>query len=169
MGIEFEVRRVSPRDAAQLQQSCWVNWPLEVVSEALTRVDLLAQQGRGLAVVACQGQRILGYGQMTIWPRAVEISDLIVAPPYRDNGIGTAIITYLVNKVRAWHLPRVEIGAALSNPRALALYRRLGFKDHRTIELDLGNGLETVLYLNLDIYHESASQNAGLPLEPGRN
>jgi ribosomal protein S18 acetylase RimI-like enzyme len=169
MGIEFEVRRASPGDAAQLQQNCWVNWPLEVVSEALERVELLAQQGRGLAVVACQGERILGYGQMTIWPRAVEISDLIVAPPYRDNGIGTAIIGFLVNKVRAWHLPRVEIGAALSNPRALALYRRLGFKDARTIELDLGNGPETVVYLNLDTHHESTSQNVGLPLKSRRN
>lgn len=169
MGIEFEVRLASPRDAGQLQQNCWMNWPLEVVSEALERVELLAQQGRGLAVVACQKERILGYGQMTIWPRAAEISDLIVAPPYRDNGIGTAIVGYLVNKVRAWRLPRVEIGAALSNPRALALYRRLGFKDDRSVELDLGNGPEAVLYLNLDIDYESASQDAGLPLEPGRN
>jgi ribosomal protein S18 acetylase RimI-like enzyme len=169
MGIEFEVRRVSPDDAAQLQQSCWANWPVEVVSEALERVEILAQQGRGFAVVACQGERILGYGQMTVWPRAAEISDLIVAPPYRDNGIGTALIGYLVDKVRTWHLPCVEIGAALSNPRALALYRRLGFKDARTIELDLGSGPETVVYLNLDIDYESAPQNVGLPPKSERN
>jgi ribosomal protein S18 acetylase RimI-like enzyme len=169
MGIEFEVRRVSPDDAAQLQESCWANWPVEVVSEALERVEILAQQGRGFAVVACQRERILGYGQMTVWPRAAEISDLIVAPPYRDNGIGTALIGYLVDKVRTWHLPHVEIGAALSNPRALALYRRLGFKDARTIELDLGSGPETVVYLNLDIDYESAPQNVGLPPKSERN
>ena len=41
----------------------------------------------------------------------------------------------------------LEIGVALSNHRALDLYRRLGFHDHHTIQIDLGIGPEPVLYL----------------------
>jgi ribosomal protein S18 acetylase RimI-like enzyme len=45
-------------------------------------------------------------------------------------------------------LREVEIGAADSNPRALALYRRLGFRDSRRVLLELGSGPELVLYLS---------------------
>jgi ribosomal protein S18 acetylase RimI-like enzyme len=45
------------------------------------------------------------------------------------------------------HASTLEIGAALSNPRALGLYRRLGFVDGRILDLDLGNGPEPVMYL----------------------
>jgi ribosomal protein S18 acetylase RimI-like enzyme len=101
--------------------------------------------------VACNDYRILGYGQLTIWPRTTEISDLIIAPDYRGSGIGTAIIGGLVDKVRSLHLPHVEIGVALSNPRALALYQRLGFKQDRIINLDIGHGSEPVMYLIMQL------------------
>ena len=43
----------------------------------------------------------------------------------------------------------VEIGVALSNPRAMALYQRLGFVEDRVINLDLGSGAEPVMYLKI--------------------
>ena len=121
---------------------------MDSITELLWRVEKLTQQGRGYGIVAYHAQDgILGYGQLTVWPRTTEISDLIVAPAYRGRGIGTALICVLIEKVHVWGLSQVEIGAALSNPRALHLYRRLGFQEDRTIELDLGNGQEPVIYL----------------------
>jgi ribosomal protein S18 acetylase RimI-like enzyme len=145
----YVLRRSSPRDAAGLQAACWPEWSLDSIRELLVRVDGIAGQGRGLGVVACIDDQILGYGQLTLWPRAAEISDLIVTPALRGNGVGTAIITHLIDQARTWHLDCVEIGAALSNPRAMALYRRLGFTEDRIIELDLGSGLEPVMYLSM--------------------
>ena len=96
---------------------------------------------------------LCGFGLLTLWPRAAEISDLVVNAQYRGQGIGSAIITYLTETARDLQVRTLEIGVALSNPRALALYRRLGFTDHRTIDIDLGSGLETVLYLAKSLEH----------------
>ena len=74
-----------------------------------------------------------------------------MAEKWRSHGIGSAIIGALIDIARQWPIPQVEIGAALSNPRALALYRKLGFRDQRTLNLDLGHGPEPVVYLVMDI------------------
>jgi len=144
---DYTLRPVTAQDAEGLQRDCWTDWPIEIVTEVLERVERLAGQRRGLGIVAVHGEYVLGYGQLTVWPRIGEISDLIVAPGYRSQGIGSKMIAALIDKARAWNLPVVEIGAALSNPRALALYRRLGFVEQRRIDLDLGNGPEAVIYL----------------------
>ncbi len=126
---------------------CWVQRTRENVIHLLQRTQKLAFNQRGLGVVALWHHTLCGFGLLTLWPRAAEISDLFVNAAYRGQGIGTAIITYLTNKAACMGVEALEIGAALSNPRALALYRRLGFMDGRTIELNLGNGPEPVCYL----------------------
>ncbi len=151
MDVNFQLRPATLRDATDLQQALWPKWSVEAVKELIQRVDGITRRGRGLGIVAVSEYGILGYGQLTVWPRTAEISDLIVTPGCRNNGIGTAIIQHLIEKVRSWHLNDVEIGVAMSNPRALALYRRLGFVDHRVINLDLGRGPEPVIYLVMSL------------------
>jgi ribosomal protein S18 acetylase RimI-like enzyme len=102
-------------------------------------------------VVAVWNDVPCGFGMLTLWPRAAEISDLIVCPQHRSRGIGSRIIVYLTERAREMHVQTLEIGVACANPRALALYRRLGFADRRTIYLDLGSGPEPVLYLSKEI------------------
>ncbi|MFN8420247.1 MAG: GNAT family N-acetyltransferase [Anaerolineae bacterium] len=156
MPVDFSVRPVTLADAAALQRACYPYNSLDAVRELLQRALGLSQRGRGLGVVAVRGmdhdQEVLGYGQLTLWPRAAEISDLIVTELERNQGIGSGIIYALLDKCRLWHLNKVEIGAALTNPRALSLYRRLHFMDDRIVDLDLGNGLEPVMYLTMRLY-----------------
>ena len=151
MNANYQLRPVTLKDAVKLQESCWPNSSLDSITELLQRVEGISHRNRGLGIVAHDNGRILGYGQLTLWPRTTEISDLIVTPGYRNRGIGTAIILYLVDTVRSWHLPLVEIGVAMNNPRALALYQRLGFAEDRIISLDLGHGAETVMYLTMRV------------------
>lgn len=150
--VPYTLRPVSPADADALHLACWPGWPVESIAELLSRVDRLGRQGRGFGLIAISPDMgVLGYGQLTVWPRTTEISDLIVTPAHRGQRIGTTIISALVDKVRALGLTQVEIGVARSNPRALRLYRRLGFQEDRTIELDLGHGLEPVIYLTMQL------------------
>jgi ribosomal protein S18 acetylase RimI-like enzyme len=123
------------------------------VAWMVKRVQQQARQGRGLgAVIMDDHQRIpAGYGQVTLWYRAAEIADLAIAESHRGQGLGTVLIQYLVRVAREMNAPRVEIGVALVNTRALNLYRRLGFQDDRTVLLDVGEGVQPVLYLNLDL------------------
>jgi ribosomal protein S18 acetylase RimI-like enzyme len=94
---------------------------------------------------------VIGFGQLTLWPKCAELSDLVIAAPYRGNGLGTTLVQYLARTAREMHATCLEIGAAYSNPQALALYRHLGFQDQRTLQLDLGDGNEAVLFLRLDM------------------
>jgi ribosomal protein S18 acetylase RimI-like enzyme len=145
--VAVMIRPVRLTDASSLQLMCWPERSLEGVTELLRRTQKLTRNRRGLGVVAVEEEVPCGFGLLSLWPRAAEISDLIVHPDYRSQGTGTLIIAFLTDAARAMRVHNLEIGVALSNPRALSLYRRLGFVDGRTLDLNLGCGPEPVLYL----------------------
>ena len=145
------IRPVSTEDAPHIQRTCWPEQPQSKVVVLLQRAEKLRKRRRGLGVVAIREGVIYGFGMLTLWPRAAEISDLVVSARFRGQGVGTAIIQFLTDAARDLNASIVEIGVALSNTRALKLYRRLGFRDYRTIQVDLGQGPEPVLYLEKEL------------------
>ncbi len=147
--LSFRPARVA--DAEALKRACWADRTLANVVELLRRSEKLAQQRRGLALVAVWQGTPCAFGLLTVWPRAGEISDLVVEAALRGRGIGSQLIDRLSQAASALGVQTLEIGAALSNPRALALYRRLGFLDARVLELDVGCGPEPVVYLVKDL------------------
>lgn len=146
------LRPVLGADADPLHALGWPERSRASVDQLIVRAQHYAREGRGLGIVVVNDAgKVRGYGQLTLWPRTGEISDLVVAAPDRGRGLGTAMIQYLTRAARDLHAPQLEIGAALSNPRALALYRRLGFVESHRIQLDLGKGREPIQYLKLDL------------------
>ena len=141
------IRPIAVDDADALNAACWSDRPRDVVIDLLQRAEKAAARRRGLAVTALWRGQPCAFGMLTLWTRCAEISDLIVTEPLRGHQIGTALIEYLSAAARDLGASMLEIGAALSNPRAIALYRRLGFRDGRVLTLELGSGLEQVLYL----------------------
>lgn len=93
--------------------------------------------------------RVIGHGALALWPRdqGAEIADLYVAPRWRGRGLGTALIRALEAEAARLGAQSVEIGAAESNPRARALYERLGYRVAHTLRVDLGRGEEEVAVL----------------------
>lgn len=147
---EIHMRPVRLSDVASLHRDCWATRDFESVYRFVSRARYTANQGRGISIVVPgDGDTIRGFGQFTLWPRCGEISDLIVVESERSKGIGTAMIQYLVRSAREMQAGCVDIGVALSNPRALALYRRMGFRDSYSQDIDLGKGSEPVLYLRI--------------------
>lgn len=139
-------------DADTLSFRCWPNRPFASVYDLVCRAARSADDGRGLGVVALDmAGEVQGFGQMSVWPTCAEISDLVVTEARRGQGFGTAIVQVLAQEARRLGAPAVEIGAALTNPRAAALYRRLGFEDSHTVMLNLGKGKEPVLFLRLEL------------------
>jgi ribosomal protein S18 acetylase RimI-like enzyme len=146
------IRPVRVADAEVLQECCWPERPYAAIYQLVMRARQNAIQGRGLGAVTVDNDgHLIGYGQLTLWPGCAEISDLVVVASHRSRGLGTAMIQYLVRAAREMHVNCVEIGAALSNHRAVALYRRLGFLDDHTVWLNLGEGREPVLFLRLSL------------------
>lgn len=151
------IRPVLAADSDALHRLGWPERSRASVDQLIARVQQYARDGRGLGVVVVDDRdAVRGYGQLLMWPRTAEISDLFVAAPERGRGLGTAIIQYLTRSARDMNAPQVEIGAALSNPGALRLYRRLGFADSHQVELTLDGIRQKVQYLKLPLT-ESAS------------
>jgi len=146
-----KIRPVRLHDLDLLQQRCFPHNTPQWTKELVYRARQIALQGRGLGVVMVERDHDhphqteglpIAYGQLTIWTRTGEISDLSVMPAYQGQGIGTALIDYLSQIAKDSHIQRLEIGALVSNERALALYRRLGFADARILTLASGQQVQ---------------------------
>lgn len=149
----IRIRPANSADLNALMTCCWQNRTPDVGRWLLARATRNRENKRGTnAVILNAGGKPIGYGQLTIWTRCAEISDLVVDEGHRSQGYGTALIQYLVGQAREMKATCAEIGAAESNPRALALYRRLGFEESRIIQMNLGNDeREPVIYLQLKL------------------
>lgn len=145
----IHIRPVRLGDIEPLRVSCWPERTSEAIYHFISRIRQTASQGRGLGVVVAEQEMVRGYGQLVLWPRCAEISDLIVTADCRGQGLGTAIIQYLTRAARDMHTGCVDIGAAQSNPRALALYRHLGFRDSFTQTMPVDGVDQEVLYLRI--------------------
>lgn len=136
-------------DIPILHANCWPNMPERSVRDKLA--STLSRE-RASRVWPCAGLyrgSPVGFGQLARWRETVEISDLVVGAAWRSQGVGTALIQYMLAIARQQGFPRVEVGVAVANTRAAALYRRLGFTHlERRLMLDLGSGPEQVLYLS---------------------
>lgn len=146
------LRTVELTDAATLHKNCWPDLKLPDIQlriAALSSTDAANHRGWGISAVI--NNEVVGFGQLMRWGMRGEICNLIVTEMLRSTGIGTALIQRLIGIARIESMRDVEIGAAQSNTRALALYRRLGFRDERRVTLDLGYGMEPVIYLVLPL------------------
>lgn len=145
------VRPVQMSDATPLKKSCWDERPLPDIEEFLYRCLRMAEFGRASMLVAEVEGQVIGFGMLSQLGKRAEISDLIVQPRWRNQGIGTLLIQRLLVSAQQMPINTVEIGVAQRNSRALALYQRLGFTPFQTLELDIGEGLETIVYLVMPV------------------
>jgi ribosomal protein S18 acetylase RimI-like enzyme len=79
---------------------------------------------RGLMFVAAAGGPIVGWCHC--WSGSF-VKDLIVAPEFRGQGIGGALLTRALQEFSRRGAPSVDLKTAVENVEAQSLYRRLGF------------------------------------------
>jgi GNAT superfamily N-acetyltransferase len=146
------MRPVRLMDTDSLSTDCWPDRSFTAIYNLVGRITRSQADGRGLGlVVPGENDNVCGYGQLLLWPSCAEISDMVVIEPYRGRGYGTAIIQALVREAVKLGAEEAEIGASVDNPRAAALYRRLGFEDSHTVHVNVGGGKEHILYLRLNL------------------
>jgi len=125
----LEIRAATDRDLTDL---------LGVKPDTVLHRERLARQGRGevtYLVAGVAGHPVAGY-VLVKWRGDVRhddlpvLEDLLVRPPFRSRGIGTKILRHAERLCRARGLKRLGLGVnPADNPRALALYERLGYRD----------------------------------------
>jgi GNAT superfamily N-acetyltransferase len=64
-----------------------------------------------------------------------EVEPVVVSLPYRDQGIGTRLVVYVVEQARERGVRFLTIRPVARNERALSLYARLGFSTVGAVEL----------------------------------
>ncbi len=133
--VELTVRDLQPDDLSDLH---WSGGPehITALAEALQRsyagdVDLLlvlAGNRLPVAVGAVDFTRARDSGD-----DAGELWMLSVHEQWQSLGVGTVLITALEDRIRARGRSRATLGVEHDNPRAAALYRRLGYRENGTV------------------------------------
>jgi ribosomal-protein-alanine N-acetyltransferase len=110
--VEILERRLFPVDA----------WPLRMFIDELAQVDT-----RHYVVAEAGGQIVAYAGLMCIEPIA-DVQTIAVVPEFEGKGIGSAILTELIEEARRRGATEVLLEVRADNPRAQALYVRFGFE-----------------------------------------
>ena len=131
-------------------------WPLHMF------VDELAQPETRRYLIAEAPDGIVGYaGLMCVEPIA-DVQTIAVVPEYEGRGIGSALLTELINEGRRRGAADVLLEVRADNPRAQHLYRRFGFEQIHVRRKYYRDGvdalimrlqLEGVLALHEDVIH----------------
>ena len=97
-------------------------WPLQMF------LDELSQPETRRYLVAQGSDGIVGYaGLMCIEPIA-DVQTIAVVPEYEGRGIGTTLLTALIDEARRRRAADVLLEVRADNPRAQQLYVRFGFE-----------------------------------------
>ncbi|WP_284980780.1 ribosomal protein S18-alanine N-acetyltransferase [Arthrobacter sp. efr-133-TYG-118] len=110
--VEVLERRLFPVDA----------WPMQMFFDELAQVDT-----RRYVVAEADGQIVAYAGLMCIEPIA-DVQTIAVVPEFEGRGIGSAILTELIEEARRRGAVEVLLEVRADNPRAQALYVRFGFE-----------------------------------------
>lgn len=91
----------------------------------------LAMQGHGRHYVAAEeGNTLVGYaGMMLPGGRQAEVLTLAVDERHWGHGIGSALLSDLLEEAHRLHCTEIFLEVRADNPRAQDLYHRFGFED----------------------------------------
>ena len=107
----------------QIEQACFsLPWtPAQLASQL--------DESRYVFLAAVQGGRVLGYIGMLFVLDEGYISNVAVAPEFRRQGVGRALIAALLERCRELELAFVTLEVRPSNAPAVALYQGFGFTE----------------------------------------
>lgn len=127
-------RLIQPSDLRSLHKACFAERPLLSFRRHFQQMLRRQETGRGFCLVVDNQGELVGSGQLAIYPNGAELANLAVVPAWRGQGVGTAVVGVLTAVANHLQLSFLEIGVQNDNPRAQALYQRLGFTPDRPLD-----------------------------------
>ncbi len=108
----------------ELETSCFtLAW-----SKNSLRLDLLFNPAARYWAATTDRGEILGYISCWLTGKEAEIIKLAVAPAWRRQGIGSKLLSHLMQFLQATTVTELFLDVREYNKAALALYRKLGFQ-----------------------------------------
>lgn len=136
--MESEIVLASPLDVERLLPHTEVFWKFEKLAFDLVKVrrvllGLLEHPSYGRVLMAQRGPEIIGYLVLTFGyslehgGRDALVDELYVHESARGSGLGTRLLAQAFAICEREGIARVHLEVDNENPRAAALYTRLGF------------------------------------------
>ncbi|MGM9472243.1 ribosomal protein S18-alanine N-acetyltransferase [Pseudarthrobacter sp. YS3] len=136
-------------------------WPLQMF------LAELSQPGTRRYLVAESGGEIVGYaGLMCIEPIA-DVQTIAVVPEFEGRGIGSALLTRLIDEARSRGAADVLLEVREDNPRAQQLYVRFGFEKIHIRRKYYRDGVDALI-MRLQLLPEGGGTTADPPTEAGQ-
>ena len=80
-----------------------------------------------ILIVAEEDSKILGYICMYVSFDEGEITNVVVDPKYRSQGIGCFMMKHIIDMAREKFIQRIVLEVRVSNASAIGLYNKCGF------------------------------------------
>jgi ribosomal-protein-alanine N-acetyltransferase len=127
--MTFALRPLRYDDLAAVLDLEWTLFPDDAWSPGMFAEEL-ALQGNGRHYVAAEeGSTLVGYaGMMLPGGRQAEVLTLAVDERHWGHGIGSALLTDLLDEATGRACQEMFLEVRADNPRAQDLYRRYGFE-----------------------------------------
>ena len=123
--MNLEIKKMTPahiEEIARLEKECF--------SSPWSEDGLKTEMDNSFArfFVALSGGKIAGYIGSHNVLGDVYITNVAVFPELRRNGVGKALVGYLVNQMKAENAEFVTLEVRKSNMKAISLYEKLEFE-----------------------------------------
>jgi len=99
-----------------------------------------AEDGTDLACVLLAGKDIVAYFFMWNMADPVPLLGIGIADHYQGRGLGAQLMKILIDDARAADRDGVELTTMLTNARAFALYKKVGFQYIEDVDNVAGDG-----------------------------
>lgn len=122
------IRAMTTADVPTVNALEQVLFPLDAWPEQMFHDELGQGSTRHYVVAEDALGRIIGYaGLMAVQPIA-DVQTIAVVPDREGQGIGTRLLTLLIDEAKQRGMADVMLEVRSDNPRAQALYERFGFE-----------------------------------------
>ena len=120
--VKADVPEVHALERLLFPADAWPEYMFhEELAQAETRRYWVAEERTS------EGARIVAYAGLMCVPPIADVQTIAVVPDLEGRGIGSALLTGLIDEARRRGAADVLLEVRADNPRAQALYRRFGF------------------------------------------
>ena len=149
MSEEIRVRQAKLYDVPAMarieRDSFGAPWSAEEITK-----DVTAGGNVYVAVAEC-GDEKAGYGELRMVAGEAQIYNIAVAPEFRREGIGEALLRHMIEKAEDDGCTLVTLEVRGGNEAAMALYHKLGFHEVGRRKGYYAKGGEDAVLMDLDL------------------